>query len=63
MERSNRDNEIYSGSVTKLFFALLHSPSTQLESYKHYVNNLPSGGENRTTSLTLFSDTKLDVEY
>ena len=54
---------IYSGSVTKLFFALLHSSSIQLESYKHYVNNLPSGWENRTTLLTLFSDTKLDVEF
>ena len=41
MERSNQDNEIYSGSVTKLFFALLHSPSTTLESSKHYVDKAP----------------------
>ncbi|GJR75185.1 hypothetical protein Tco_0087550 [Tanacetum coccineum] len=39
---------IYSGSATKLLFALLHSPSTQLESFLHYVNKLPLGRENRT---------------
>ena len=32
-ENANPDTAIYSGSVTKLLFALLHSPSTQLESY------------------------------
>ena len=54
MERSNLDKKIYSGSATKLFFALLHSPSTTLESFKHYINNLPSGGENRTRRLSYY---------
>lgn len=63
MERSDRDKDIYSGSVTKLFLALLHSPSNQLKSSKHYVNKHPSGGENLTTSLIPISDTKLNVEY
>ncbi|GKB95454.1 uncharacterized mitochondrial protein-like protein [Tanacetum coccineum] len=45
---------IYSGSATKLLFALLHSLSTQLESYLHYVNKLPLGGENRIHRLHFF---------
>ncbi|GJV60379.1 hypothetical protein Tco_1466479 [Tanacetum coccineum] len=36
----------YSGSATKLLFALLYSPSTQLESFLHNVNKLPLGEEN-----------------
>nr|GEW02084.1 RNA-directed DNA polymerase, eukaryota [Tanacetum cinerariifolium] len=50
---------IYSGSVMKLLFALLHSPIIQLESSLYFVNNLLLCGENRTTSLAIFSDTKL----
>ena len=62
LERSNHNTEVYSGSVTKLLFTLLHSPDTQIESSLHYVNKLPSGGENRTMLLTPISDTKLNVE-
>ncbi|GJS90191.1 probable methyltransferase PMT26 [Tanacetum coccineum] len=47
--------EMVDDSAMKLLFALLHSSSTQLESSLHYVNKLSLGGENRTTSLTLFS--------
>lgn len=63
MERSNRDKEIYSGSVTKLFFALLHSSSTQLQSSKHYVNEIPFRRIKPYMSLITISDTKLNVEY
>nr|GEY37186.1 hypothetical protein [Tanacetum cinerariifolium] len=53
------DTMIYSGSVTKLLFSLLQSPIIQLESYF----KLPFGEENLIPMLTLFSDTKLDVEF
>ena len=45
MERSNDNTLIYSGSVTKHLFALLHSSSLLLESFLHYVNKLPCGRE------------------
>jgi hypothetical protein len=54
LERSNQDTKIYSGSVTKLLFALLHSPSTQLESSMHYVNKLPLSGETVQHRLSQF---------
>ncbi|GKD19512.1 hypothetical protein Tco_1208670 [Tanacetum coccineum] len=62
MERSHRDIKIYSGSATKLLFAILHSLSIRLRSLMNYANKLPSGGENGTTSFIIFSDTKLNVE-
>jgi hypothetical protein len=34
------------------FLALLHSPSTKLKSFLHYVNKLPYGGENLTHQFT-----------
>ncbi|GKE11675.1 hypothetical protein Tco_1415226, partial [Tanacetum coccineum] len=45
------DTMIYSGSATKLLFAQLYSPSTQLESYLHDVNKLPLGGENLVSDI------------
>ncbi|GKA56845.1 auxilin-like protein [Tanacetum coccineum] len=42
---------IYSGSATKLLFALLHSLSIQIESSLHYVNKFPLGGENLLVHL------------
>ncbi|GKD84177.1 hypothetical protein Tco_1351016, partial [Tanacetum coccineum] len=44
----NHNTRIYSGSVTKHLFTLLHSSSTKLESSLHYVNKLPLGRDNRT---------------
>ena len=48
------DTMIYSDSLTKHLFALLHSPSHLLESF-YYVNKLPYGRENLTSSLHLLT--------
>ena len=65
MERYNRDTrDLQWFGYKDTFLALLHSPSTQLESFLHYVNKLPYGGENLTQlSLTPINDTKLIVEF
>ena len=43
---------IYSGSATMSPSLFLHSPSHLLESFLHYVNKLPYGGENLTHQYT-----------
>ena len=65
MERSNRETkDVYWFGYKDTFLALHHSPSHQLESFLHYVNKLPYGGENLTKLfLTPINDTKLNVEF
>ncbi|GJR85883.1 hypothetical protein Tco_0209894 [Tanacetum coccineum] len=61
MERSNQQQyEELSVSVTKHLFALLHIPSTKLESFLHYVNKLPLGGENHSELASLFDKLKYE---
>nr|GEU70999.1 hypothetical protein [Tanacetum cinerariifolium] len=56
------DTVIYSGSVTKILFALLYSSSIQLESY--FTNQQACFWRRKPIAfLTLFFDTKLDVEF
>ena len=57
------NTRIYSGSVTDLLSALLHSSSTQLESYFTRSTTSLLGGENLTIVAYTFTDTKLDVEF
>ena len=53
MERSNRETkDLQWFGYKDTFLALLHSPSHQLESFLHYVNKLPYGGENLTHQYT-----------
>ena len=52
MERSNRETrDLQWFGYKDTFLALLHSPSTKLESFLHYTNKLPYGGENLTHQL------------
>ena len=54
---------IYSGSVTELLSALLHSPSTQLESY--FTRSISSllGEETLHNVAYTLSGTKLNTEF
>ena len=42
---------------------LLHSPSHLLESFLHYVNKLPFGGENLTHQFTHHTTSQLDHNF
>ena len=53
MERSNRETrDLQWFGYKDTFLDLLHSPSTELDSFLHYVNKLPYGGENLTHQFT-----------
>ena len=52
MERSNRETkDLQWFGYKDTFLALLHSSSHLLESFLHYINKLPYGGENLTHQL------------
>ena len=53
MKRSNREpKDLQWFGYKDTFLALLHSSSTELESFLHQINNLPYGGENLTHENT-----------